>query len=193
MSLHFARYKRWVDDQRKEREIAGRKVLYHLEDAESMQRKHEALLQQHSQISGRYALQPGQEVTREIRDVATKILGDAGARLVDNMPPWISLYSRLQLIMESVEADHRAQGGNKAGTRRAPTKQLLYSGRYQRPELDRKGLCSQQAARVLRQRWEELAEIFDCVGDDAIATIHTKQFWAKTKRGGVFSSCGTRA
>ena len=39
-----------------------RKVLYHLEDAESMQRKHEALLQQHSQISGRYALQPGQEV-----------------------------------------------------------------------------------------------------------------------------------
>ena len=139
-------------------------------------------------------------VTREIRDVATKILGDAGARLVDNMPPWISLYSRLQLIMESVEADHRAQGGNKAGTRRAPTKQLLYSGRYQRPELDRKGLCSQQAARVLRQRWEELAEILDCVGDDAIATIHTKQFWAKTKRGGVFSSynasessCGTRA
>ena len=121
-------------------------------------------------------------VTREIRDVATKILGDAGARLVDNMPPWISLYSHLQLIMESVEADHRAQGGNKAGTRRAPTKQLLYSGRYQRPELDRKGLCSQQAARVLRQRWEELAEIFDCVGDDAIATIHTKQFWAKTKR-----------
>ena len=55
-------YKRWVDDQLKEREIAGRKVLYHLEDAESMQRKHEALLQQHSQISGRYALQPGQEV-----------------------------------------------------------------------------------------------------------------------------------
>ena len=61
-------------------------------------------------------------------------------------------------------------------------------------------MCSQQAARVLRQRWEELAEIFDCVGDDAIATIHTKQFWAKTKRGGVFSSynasessCGTRA
>ena len=62
MSLNFARYKRWVDDQRKEREIAGRKVLYHLEDAESMQWKHEALLQQHSQISGRYALEPGQEV-----------------------------------------------------------------------------------------------------------------------------------